>query len=176
VILLPKSIIIAGTGKNVGKTSFALSIIRKLKAYNPVGVKITPHFHKSDPGEILLKTTNFIISKENKTNTGKDTANFLLAGASEVFFLQVNDDGLGEAFSEFGKLVDTNRLIIFESASLIKHVKPGLFFLVTDNKTNGKNSDLIDQTDKLIINDKKDPDFSDKEIMAILEQFKNKLT
>ncbi|MBN2683601.1 MAG: hypothetical protein JXR58_13985 [Bacteroidales bacterium] len=171
---LTKSIIVAGTGKNVGKTSFVRALLRKLIAFSPIAVKITPHFHTSDPGIILIESENFIISKENKTNTGKDTSNFLLDGAKEVYFIQVKDEYLNEAFIKFCEIVDCGRFIVFESASLIKHVKPGLFFLITDNSGQNKNQDLTQYADLLIINNKMDKDFKNKDIDRLIMDFVKK--
>lgn len=167
----PKSIIVAGTGKNVGKTSFVRTLIKKFRKLHPVGVKITPHFHSGDPGILLFESTNFVISKENKNFTGKDTANFLLDGASEVFFIQVKDEFLSEAFNKFCEIVDINRLIIYESASLINFVKPGLFFVITDNSGQNKNLHLGEKADLLVINDKKDVDFKIDKLEKLIENF-----
>lgn len=168
---LPKSIIVAGTGRNVGKTSFVRALIRKLTHLNLVAVKISPHFHKSDSGEVLIETKNFIISRENKNYTGKDTANFLLDGASEVFFIQVKDDFLQDAFERFSEIADINKIMVFESAGLRNIVKPGLFFVVTDNSGYNKNPGIENIADKVIVNLKNDPDFADHEINLLLERF-----
>ena len=45
----PNMLIVRGTGRNVGKTLSACNIIKQLaEKHNPVGVKISPHFHSLD--------------------------------------------------------------------------------------------------------------------------------
>ena len=47
-------LLIAGSGQNVGKTTFACQLIQNVQNQKPIAVKITPHFHKLTPGLIKI--------------------------------------------------------------------------------------------------------------------------
>ena len=52
----PNILTIAGTGRNVGKTTLACSIIKKMALNARItAIKITPHFHKVDYQAMLIK-------------------------------------------------------------------------------------------------------------------------
>ena len=69
------SLIIAGTGQNVGKTTLVCNIISENKAYNIIALKISPHFHKlAINDKIISQTPNYTIVEETKTDTNKDSS------------------------------------------------------------------------------------------------------
>ena len=59
----PNILIVAGTGRNIGKTITACRIIGQLaKNHEPVGVKISPHFHELEVNlKYLYQSENFVI-------------------------------------------------------------------------------------------------------------------
>jgi len=87
--LFENILLIAGSGRNVGKTTFACKIIRAEKEKQIYAVKITPHFHKPTPGLLEFeKGNNWIIYEETNASTKKDSSLFLQSGAKKSFLIQ----------------------------------------------------------------------------------------
>ncbi|NOR88187.1 MAG: hypothetical protein GQ527_11310 [Bacteroidales bacterium] len=125
-------ILLSGAGQNVGKTTFACQLIEHLKASSQkvFAIKISPHFHDADPPKTIFSSERFVLSLESEKETGKDTSRMLAAGADEVFFLQVNDEFLEEAFQYTMSFVPPEVLVVIESGGLGELIKPALFFFV----------------------------------------------
>ncbi|MEI6678892.1 MAG: hypothetical protein WCL21_09815 [Mariniphaga sp.] len=148
-IVSPQLLLIAGTGRNTGKTTLACHIIRKFSAVWPIiAIKITPHFHEeSQSGKILINKTNLFISEEANPATDKDSSRMLAAGAQMVYFVITGDEHLVEAYNEILKMLPKNALIICESGGLRHKLVPGLFFMMT-----GKESEITKPaTQKLML-------------------------
>ncbi len=136
----PNMLLLAGAGQNVGKTSFAVAAIKHLKKLGNVvyGLKITPHFHDSNPPNIIIQTEDFQISLEKDFSGNKDSSRMLNAGAEEVFFVQTNSDSaLPAAFDFVQRMVDKDVVWVCESGGLRFFVDPGLFlyFNLRDQKS-----------------------------------------
>ncbi len=127
--------LIGGTGRNVGKTTFACLLIEQLSQKNDViGLKISNikpddsalhGFHENklqDDFEIF----------EEKGEGDKDSQRMLKAGASRSFFIRTNDAFAEKAFRRLLAQIDNNSLIVCESNSLRKYVKPKAFVMVGD--------------------------------------------
>jgi hypothetical protein len=134
----PNILLIAGSGRNIGKTTLADSIVKKYAAqYNIIGLKVTSvyigegqlhgkkHIHIED---------GFVIREETDRSGIKDTSRLLLAGASRAFYVQAKDNELTGAMEAFFKMVSPQSLIVCESGSLREVLKPGLFLLVNGNQ------------------------------------------
>ncbi len=136
---LPNLLIIAGTGNKSGKTTMACRLIEQLNHPDVISVKITPHFHETTPGLILLKDeTGYSIYEEKNRETRKDTSRMLRAGASQVFFAKVTDNSLLKAFSEIMTYITAGTPVICESPALRYHVDPGLFIIMTSLRENNQ--------------------------------------
>jgi hypothetical protein len=129
---LPNLLLIVGTDRNAGKTTLASRIIANTAdKLSLVAVKISPHFHELGPEEkVVFKTDRCVIVRETLSDSGKDSARFLLAGASEVYYMQVWDHELEDAFNELLKICGPGRPMIVESGWLRNLVEPGLFIIV----------------------------------------------
>ena len=125
-------ILIAGAGQNVGKTTFACDLIKKLKNSNHqvYALKISPHIHKNSANRIIFEDEYFSLSLENRVDTNKDSSRMLAAGAAESFFLQVNDEYLKKAFEYTASLFPKNVVVVVESGGLRKILKPNYFFFL----------------------------------------------
>ena len=123
-------ILLSGAGQNVGKTTFACQLIKQLKTQTSkvFAIKISPHFHDADPPKTIFSSERFVLSLESEKETGKDTSRMLAAGADEVFFLQVNDEFLKEAFQYTMSFIPPETLVVIESGGLRELIKPALFF------------------------------------------------
>lgn len=128
---LPNLLLVAGTGRNVGKTSFACVIIQQLSGKEKViGIKISPHFHKiSKQEKIIINNEKFVIIEELNSTSGKDSSRLLQSGADTVFYVQANDEVLEEVYAEVLKLIPDQAAVVCESGGLRLVVKPGLFFV-----------------------------------------------
>ena len=125
----PNFLLVAGDGRNVGKTHLACKIIEHLSTLTAVvGVKVSPHFHSSETNNILFKTEDFIIAEE-KEITQKDSSLMLQAGAKRVFFVMAKPEIIAEAFLELDKHLPKGP-VICESGGLHEIVEPGAFIFV----------------------------------------------
>lgn len=139
---IPNLLIIAGTGTKSGKTSLACRIIEQFKELGITAVKITPHFHETTEGLIVLsENKSYSIYEETNRNSSKDTSRMLNAGADKVYFAKVYDDQLLTAFLEIMKEIPVGNPVICESPALRNFAEPGLF-LITTSETINKHKDI----------------------------------
>lgn len=136
---IPNLIIVAGDGRNSGKTTMCRRII--MQSGSPVisAIKISPHFH--DPGEgvvLISENKEFAIYEETSTSTGKDSSEMLRAGAGKVYFIQVNDGSAASAFRKALSYIPQGTPIICESPSLIEHFEPGVFIIMISEDNSGR--------------------------------------
>ena len=87
MIIAPKTIIISGTSRNVGKTTFACQQIAKYKNENLIAIKISSHFHEQGMGVKLISfSNNYRAYQQIEIKSNKDSALFLKAGAKAVYY------------------------------------------------------------------------------------------
>ena len=68
-IQIPHLLLIAGNGRNVGKTTLACKIIAQFaRETEVIGLKITPHFHPVNEADVVYKTDNFVIVNNDGQN------------------------------------------------------------------------------------------------------------
>lgn len=127
-------LIVAGTGRNIGKTTLACHLITHFsKRREIIGLKITsiyPDENTLHGHEVSEMTGNFEISEEMLSNPNKDTFRMKLAGATRVFFIRTKDAFLNEALDTLFKQIDDKSIIVCESASLRNFMRPGLFLMI----------------------------------------------
>ena len=126
-------LIIAGNGRNVGKTTLACKIINRYsKDIDIISLKISPHIH-NDTGsdsKFLINSCNFALIEEFSVDSNKDSSRMLKAGATKSFYLQVNDIFLEKVLPYTKRFIDFNSIIVCESGWLRQVYKPGLFLIV----------------------------------------------
>lgn len=140
MIEMPNMFLIAGNARKIGKTTLACRIIEKFSADHKItGLKVSSirpdeeAFH-GDHMEILIDT--YRVEEEMSTLSTKDTAKMLRSGAEKVFYIQAFDDHLHEAAIHLAGLIPSGHLVVCESGSLRKVIKPGIFvFLHTDESS-----------------------------------------
>ncbi|MBU2652175.1 MAG: hypothetical protein KKA81_14700 [Bacteroidetes bacterium] len=126
----PNMLIIAGNGRNSGKTTFISRIITRISNVFPVtAIKITPHFHDMNEYE-FRNNRSFVIEHEMNPFGDKDSSRMLSAGAREVFFLRSSDTFLPEAFTHLHDCLNPEHLWVCESGGLRHFVVPGLFLII----------------------------------------------
>jgi hypothetical protein len=138
---IPNLLLIAGTGNKSGKTSLACRVIEQVRNEGVSGIKITPHFHETTPGLVMLKEgRGFSVYEEKNEYAFKDTSRMLRAGASKVYFAKVTDNDLLSAFKAIMGYIPENTPIVCESPALRYHVEPGIFAIMSsENSHNKKN-------------------------------------
>ena len=132
---LPRLLLIAGNGRDSGKTTLAFSIIHKFSNILPlVAIKISPHQHKFEPGgNIIVNEDQLYIVEENDPATGKDSSRMLSAGAYKSYFIMASDDQLTKVMYKIIGITGQDAYLIAESGGLRRWVEPGLFFIVNRN-------------------------------------------
>jgi len=175
--VVPNMLLLAGAGQNVGKTSFAVEAIRHLKKLGNVvyGLKITPHFHASNPPNLIIQTKDFQIALEKDLSGTKDSSRMLNAGADEVFFVQTtSDDSLLAAFDFVNRMAKENVVWVCESGGLRSFVDPGLFlyFKLKDQEPTKKSAKkLMPLADRVVEFNGTDFDFAAEQIGLVNSKF-----
>ena len=152
-------LIVAGSGRNVGKTEFVSRLIQKISPSQAIcALKVSavvPNeeiYHGNHSSAVL---ENYLI-EETQRNTNKDTSRMLRAGACRVFYLRSDDAGIEKGFEEFQKHVPEDAAIICESNSLWQYVNPGLLFVVrsTDGVIKPRAVPLLERADMIVVSDR----------------------
>ena len=138
-------LLIAGTGRNTGKTTLACSIIEKYSnEYQIIGLKISPHFHGGTDSLKLLSGNKFFnIYEETSASSRKDSSKMLKAGAYRVFYIETNDEHLPEAFMKFQDLIPTGNPIVCESPALRNYINPDIFIIVDSEANRNKKESIL---------------------------------
>ncbi|MBT8347498.1 MAG: hypothetical protein KJO28_14475 [Desulfofustis sp.] len=130
---LTNLLIVAGAGRNVGKTEFACRLIARISRQMEIyGLKVSA----VHPDEAIyhgdhstqLFTTN--LYEESRSDLDKDTSRMLRAGAKKVYYLQGDDEQICTGFEEFQRRIPLSAPVVCESSSLWKYVRPGLLVIV----------------------------------------------
>ncbi len=125
-------LIIVGTNRNAGKTTFGCSLIAQHSASHLItGIKISPHFHPLEKDDkIIEKTSGYVIVEETKKGSGKDSSRMLDAGAGKVFYIQVWDENLENAMKALMPYIDPQSFVIIESGWARTIFQPGVFLIL----------------------------------------------
>jgi len=132
----PRLVLIAGSGRNVGKTFLAEQFIRELSpSQQVIGLKISSHMHVLDD-DVIVKAgdgINWIIGEEQNRNSHKDSGRLLKAGAKQVIYAQIKTDHyLSEVIDWLKNVLLNDQIVVCESAALGQYVEPGCAFFVSD--------------------------------------------
>ncbi|MCF6365995.1 MAG: hypothetical protein L3J35_07300 [Bacteroidales bacterium] len=145
-------LIVGGTKRNVGKTTLIEKIIKKFcNEHDIISLKIKTiypddyFFHGKEKNKLTAEEKFRITEEKNKTGN-EDTVRTLKEGAKKVFKIKTKSGFIEEAFQEFIKNIEKRTLIICESNSLRKYIKPSLFLFIKE-----QNSDEIKPSAKEVI-------------------------
>ncbi len=154
----PNLLLIAGNGRNVGKTWLACRIIQLLSKKNKItAIKISSHLHATYAGDIIVENGRFIISSEKKINS-KDSSLMLQAGAEKVYFMMAKQQHLKEAFDFLADDLK-NEIIVCESGGLVEYIIPGIFLFVNRKGEAVKKPHLLEYSPLKIENDGQEINF-----------------
>ncbi len=163
----PNFLLVAGNGRNVGKTYLTCRIIQHLSKTNEViGVKISSHFHPLENNKVIVQQKDFVIVEENQLSQ-KDSSLMKQAGAQKVYFVMSAQENLQQAFLYLEQLLP-QKAIVCESGGLHDIINPGVFLFV-----NLKGKEIVKQhhlkfSPKMVLNDGENFDFDISHI-----EFKN---
>lgn len=142
-LYIPQMILIGSSGRNSGKTTLAVEFIKLWKDKIPViALKITTIEKKDGKcprgglgcGVCTNINDNFQLIEEKNIDSNKDTSLLLSSGAKKVFWLKVLKTHAYEGIKSFLSKIPKDTLIICESNSLRKTVKPGAFIMLKNTK------------------------------------------
>lgn len=153
----PNLMLVAGTGRNSGKTSFVCQVCEEWALPLPLlCIKISNHIHVQEGTKPVFTTPEFTIYEETMVTSDKDTARMLKAGASRVLFIEADREFVFPAFEQALKLVPPNSAIICESGTLRRYIQPSLFIMLHTIGSEPKESskDLILLADKVFYSPK----------------------
>jgi hypothetical protein len=130
---LKNVLLISGTGRNTGKTTFACKVIAHFsEQFDLVALKISPHYHETGlTPEQLVINAGYRILKERDAESGKDSSRMLKAGARESIFIQCSDEFLLDAMHSLPAWIREDVPVICESGSLGDYIVPGVHLLVS---------------------------------------------
>lgn len=176
---MPSLMIIAGTGRNSGKTTLACQIIRKFSSgQSIVAIKITPHFHENPGnGSVIVNNPNLYIAEERDATTGKDSSLMLEAGAVQSYFVMTTDEHLEEALNEILTRISPDTMVVCESGGLRHLIRPGLFFMMQNPENTGLKPDtakLLSLADQVVTFDGSKFDFDINSIQISDNQWRLK--
>ena len=139
MLKLDGMLMIGSSASNVGKTELACTLLRNFrKNHDVVGIKVTTIKNKEGKcprggegcGICASLEGVYCITEELDSDSKKDTARLLRAGASRVFWLRVLKEHLLEGIKALMDIIGADTISICESNSLRQVVEPGLFLMV----------------------------------------------
>ena len=187
MIKIPDMIMVGASDRNIGKTEFACSLIRKFGSqHNVIGIKVTTIEQANDScprggqgcGVCTTLEGNFCITEETDRQSDKDTCRMLAAGAKKVFWLRALKQHLEEGVNALQAAIGTDAVSVCESNSLRLVVEPGLFFMfkaVDSNKCKPSAAQVANLADRTVLFDGSNFDISLDEIELIDGRWVNKM-
>lgn len=129
---LPHILLIAGTGRNCGKTTFACRIIERFSAEVPLfALKVSGHRSHlpSSPLSlpVLADNDQLWMMEETDRSSGKDSSRMLAAGAVRSFFAIAGPEGMKQLPDLLVGLSGADAFWVVESGALRQVVEPGVF-------------------------------------------------
>jgi hypothetical protein len=122
-------ITICGSGRDVGKTFLGENIISTFSNdYGIVAIKISKFKHKNHQNDCLkmIHRTSYYTIWQEMAFSNKDSGRYLKAGAKLSFYIESDDSHILESFLYVKNHYCKSCLIICESASITKYIKPSL--------------------------------------------------
>ncbi len=163
----PNIMLLSGTARNVGKTTFVCKILSHFEQHRIITVKVSPHWHEVKQGNILIHDpASLMLVRETVTDSYKDTSRMLRCGAHKVYYLQyTSDEALLKGFHYLMTGRKSSEPMIIETAILGKYISPALHFRITRIDAEPSTKKVIDvPIDELIHFDGRDFDLSPSSI------------
>lgn len=166
---LSNILLVSGSGRNCGKTTFACHAINQLASKaRVIGLKISPHFHLTENKQILLaEGEGFRVFQETDLSSGKDSSRMLQAGASAVYFVQSENIDIEKIWEWVEKNIPGNTPVVCESGSFTDKFQPGFQILVVGEEPDFSKKSFLQNIEKagfVIFKDEFSPLFFDYRI------------
>jgi len=131
------TIVIGGHTRSVGKTSVVAGLISALTEFRWTAMKITQYGHGvcSANGQACDCATgdhSWAVSEERSRDGQTDTSRFLVAGASQAWWVRTEQGRLAEAMPRLREILAKNENVILESNSILRFIRPDLYLTVLD--------------------------------------------
>lgn len=143
----PGLLLIGAGGRNLGKTEFAATLVRRLAGQTELSAAKVTTVHGSGQGCprggagcgvcSALGALPYEIVEEQERSPAKDTGRLLEAGARRVLWLRARLDGLRSGARALFERMGPEAHWVCESNSLRRHVEPGLFLLIRGAGSSG---------------------------------------
>ncbi|RLD36602.1 MAG: hypothetical protein DRI74_08765 [Bacteroidetes bacterium] len=129
--------LLAGSGRNVGKTTFCCNLIEKFSKENRItAIKVTDHFHDLQDQNIKYyhNSNDYIIAEEMDSAGTKDTSRYLASGADSSFIIISKREKFSEAIDKLSCIIDMDsNPIVMESGAFLELFRPKIAGFITDN-------------------------------------------
>jgi hypothetical protein len=128
---LENLLLVAGSGRNSGKTTIICKLIEQFHGLGITSIKISPHFHTPSGGLVTVSGgEGYEIYEETNLISSKDTSRMLGSGAEKVYYIQTMESAINESFCNTYKNITPGKPVICESPSLINYIEPGVFIIM----------------------------------------------
>lgn len=144
MIKAPNILLIGAAGRNTGKTTLACRVIENISKDTPlIAAKVTTIAERDSKcprggegcGACSSLEGDFQITRETDSDSNKDTARLLQAGAKEVYWLRTQKDCLKDAATALLETIGPDIPCVIESNSLRLVAQPSLFIMTKDADT-----------------------------------------
>lgn len=130
-------VVVGGHSRSVGKTSVVAGLIERLPEFHWTAFKITQYGHgicsaDGKPCHCATDDHTVAISRELDRSGESDSSRFLVAGASESFWVRTRQGYLGDIMPRLRKQLAASENSIVESNSLMRFLVPDLYLAVLD--------------------------------------------
>ena len=130
-------VVVGGHTRNIGKTSVMEGIIAATRDLSWTAFKITQFGHgvcsaNGEPCDCETADHTIAVSEERSASSGTDSARYLTAGAAKSFWLRTRQGQLAEAMPRLRAEIARSGNVILESNSVLRFLRPDLFFTVLD--------------------------------------------
>ncbi len=165
LLTLDRMVMIGAAGRNCGKTSLALALIKAWRGRFPmIALKVTTIHDAGGScvrghagcGTCTRIKGSFDLVEETEEQGDKDTRKLLASGVGRVFWLRCHKEHLAEGIEHFLSRVPDDAVIICESNSLREVVKPGRFIMLKnpeDTSVKPSAAAVMELADDVVEND-----------------------
>ena len=126
-------LLVAGNGRNSGKTLLTCRIISQFAGDAITGIKISHYYHEPSPGLSHISSGEGYLLYEEHGRGEKDSELMLGSGASRVYFVMVREGFLEPAVRQLLDIIPQGAPIVCEAQSLIYILEPGVFVIMTSD-------------------------------------------
>jgi hypothetical protein len=123
-------VVVAGSGRGVGKTALVCGLIAALPEFRWAAVKISAHAHGRRES----------VWEEEQAGQGTDTGRYLAAGARRAFLVTADELDLAKRLDEIWNVLGRDCNVIFESNRVLRHVQPDLCLAIESDSAGGQKS------------------------------------